>query len=332
MKIFIVGDYYSGTGPANVTKEYIKNLPKDTIYQKNKNKLLRLLELYRMIPKCDVVFLSGHSKQNLHAIKIAKKNKKPVAFLMHGCVEYENSINGVIDESMNRVERSTLEGTDLILAVSVQFESWLKAHYPQYADKIAHLTNGVDYDLIKETPIANGRDNKKIISIGGGMPRKRIINICRAIEILRNEGMDLTLTVAGDKGLDSDKINGHSFVKNIGLVNHDLIIKELQSSKLFIQNSCFETFGLAPIEAIMCGCDILLSKECGALSLFRSNIEECDIISDTENINLIAEKIKYLINNENHNRLIVELDKETTSWKYRSEELQNILRNLIEKE
>lgn len=332
MKIFVVGDYYSGTGPANVTKEYIRTLPKGTLFLKSKNKLLRLIELYTTIPKCDVVFLSGHSKQNLHAIRIAKKQNVKVAFLMHGSVDYENRINGVSDESMTEVEKKTMEGCDLILAVSNQFEHWLKKQYPQYADKISHVTNGVDYKIINEQPVMTKRDNNKIISIGGGMPRKRIVIICRAIELLRNKGMEISLTVAGDIGLDSDKINKYSFVNNIGLVDHKRVIEELQSAKLFVQNSCFETFGLAPVEAIMCGCDILLSKECGALSLFKTGVYDDDIIMDTENVEEIAAKIEKLLKDENHNRLIVELDKEHTSWEYRSEQLQNILKNLIEKE
>lgn len=332
MKVFVVGDYYSGTGPANVTKEYIRTLPKGTLYQKSKNKVARLAELYTTIPRSDVVLLSGHSKQNLHAIRIAKKHNKKVAFLMHGCVEYENSINGVPDESMNLVERKTLEGSDLILAVSNQFEHWLKKQYPQYADKISHVTNGVDYKIINERPVMEKRSSNKIISIGGGMPRKRIVIVCRAIQNLIDKGMDITLTVAGDNGLDSDKIDEFEFVENIGLVNHDRMIKELQGSKLFIQNSCFETFGLAPVEAIMCGCDILLSKECGALSLFKTGVYDDDIIYDTENVEEIAEKIEKLLNNENHNRLIVELDKEHTSWEYRSAQLQSMLKNLTEKE
>ena len=37
--------------------------------------------------------------------------KKPSAYIMHGCVEYENAINLEPDERMNLVERQTMELT-----------------------------------------------------------------------------------------------------------------------------------------------------------------------------------------------------------------------------
>lgn len=335
MKIFVVGDYYSGTGPANVTKAYIENLPKGTLYQCFKNKLLRLLELYIKIPMSDVVFLSGHSKQNLIAIKLAKKRGIKVAFLMHGCVEHENAINGVPDDDMNQVERATLEGSDLILAVSTQFEDWLKDNYSEYEDKISHLINGVDFDISAEA-LAKAVSNEcfdksyRIISIGGGMPRKRIVNICKAIERLNSEGSSYELVVAGDLGLDTEAINSYPFVNNLGIISHDEMLERLQSAKLFIQNSCFETFGLAPVEALLSGCDILLSSVCGALSIF-DNVVETDIINDTEDIDEIASKIRYLMQDSNNNRLIESIDKESASWKARSGQLQTILKDLIER-
>ena len=330
MKIFVVGDYYSGTGPANVTKAYIENLPEGTYYQRFKNKLFRLIELYIKIPKSDVVFLSGHSKQNLIAIKLAKKKGIKVAFLMHGCVEHENAINGVPDEAMNQVERATLEGSDLILAVSTQFEDWLKENYSQYSDKISHLINGVDLDITDLTDGGNRADNR-IISIGGGMPRKRIVNICKAIDLLNKNGSCYELIVAGDIGLDTEAINSYPFVKNLGIISHEEMLKSLQGARLFIQNSCFETFGLAPLEALFSGCDILLSSVCGALSIF-DRVNETDIINDTEDIDEIATKITYLIQNSNNSRLMQSIDKESASWKARSGQLQTILKNLIEKE
>lgn len=331
MRIFVVGDYYSGTGPANVTKAYIDNLPKDTLYQKCKNKLLRLIEMFIKINQSDVVFISGYSKQNLYAIKMAKMRGIKAAYLVHGSIEYENEINGVTDLSMNKVEMQTLLGSDLLLAVSVQFAEFLKNRYPQLSDKISYLINGVDYGLIPTNNVGSRAENR-IISIGGGMPRKRIVNICKAIRLLNEEGMNIKLVVAGDKGLDSDEINSYSFVENLGIIEHSKLMEELQKAHIFVQNSCFETFGLAPIEALVSGCDILMSKECGALSLFDNKVLDTDIINDTDNITEIADKIRYLMINPNHERLYSNIDMESTSWEYRSVQLQNILKNLAEKE
>lgn len=348
--ILIVGDYYSGTGPALVTRYYIETLTGERLQEhgggvtfRRKNagragkqradyivssgKAARFFELIFKIPRASVLFLSGHSRQNILAMKIGRLFGKKAAYLMHGAVEYENGINHVEDLNMAKDERRMMEMADLILAVSRQFEGWLKENYPQYASKISHVTNGIDWDMIRENASSEERDPEGIISVGGGMPRKRIINVCLAVEKLNAKGHDITLTVAGDKGADSEKISSYPFVRDLGLISHDELMKEYHRNRIFVQNSVFETFGLAPIEALLSYAEVLISKKCGALSVIKKT-ENMDIINDPEDIDEIASKIEKLLVEENHTRLLVELDKENTSWKKRASELENLLKPL----
>ncbi|MBR5376700.1 MAG: glycosyltransferase family 4 protein [Lachnospiraceae bacterium] len=326
--LFIAGDDFSGTGPAIVTDALIKNAPKNTLRLKSVSKLLRALEIPGKIAKCDAVLFSGFSRQNIYGMNLCRLFGKKSAYLMHGCVEYENEMNRVPDRKMALLERKMLKKTDLILAVSRQFEEWLKGSYPEYAGKIGHLTNGIDWELMQENVSAGERDPHGIITVGGGMPRKGIVNICRAIEKLISEGYDdITLTVCGDEGADTDEINSFPFVKNEGLVSHERLMELYRKNRLFIQNSRFETFGLAPLEALLCQTEILVSEKCGALSVIKS-YEDSDIIKDTEDIDEIAAKIKALFLQENHVRLICELDKESTSWKSRVRQLLKIMKSL----
>ncbi len=326
-KILVIGDYYSGTGPALVTKYYIDTLPKGTKYIKSSSKLSRALELIVKIPKASVLFISGHSKQNILAMRMGKLFGKKSAYLMHGAVEYENAINHVEDEKMARDERVMMKLADLILAVSKQFEEWIKENYPEYSEKTGHVTNGIDWSMIVEHSTADERESESIITVGGGMPRKRIVNICRAVEQLNENGHNITLTVAGDKGADSDVIDSYPFVKDLGIISHKELMRQFHKNKLFIQNSVFETFGLAPIEALLSDADVLISKQCGALSVIKDTEDE-DIINDPEDIDELVSKIGYMLEHDNHTRLIVNLDKENTSWKKRSSELVSILKTL----
>ncbi len=331
MRLFLVGDDWSGTGPANATLALRKSLPSDTLYLKTKNKLLRASELLYKMKKTETVVFSGHSKQNILGMRIAKKMHIPSIYIMHGCVEYENKINKREDAEMAADERTMMKEADLLLAVSRQFEDWLKDNYPEYKDKIAHLTNGIDWDQLKETHDMLQRDMDAVLSVGGGMPRKRIVNICEAIGILRKEGYpNLHLIVAGAEGEDTDKINSYDYVENIGLVDAKKMQETYRNCRLFIQNSIFETFGLAPVEALMAGDDILLSKHCGVLSVL-GGVGSDDIIEDPDNTEEIAEKIRNILKNENHTRLLVETDKESTSWKKRAEELMQIAEEVRQK-
>ena len=328
--LFIVGDNFSGTGPAIVTDQLIKNTPKNTLFLKSRNKAGRALEILFKLPKADAVLFSGYSRQNLFGMDLAKLFGKRSAYLMHGCVEYENRINRVPDKRMAMDERKMLKKADLILAVSRQFEEWLKKNYETYEKKISHLTNGIDWDLMTESHSGKKRNEFGVISVGGGMPRKGIVNICKAIEKLKISGLpDIILTVAGDYGADTEEINSYEFVKNVGLVDHGTLMSLYHENRLFIQNSSFETFGLAPLEALLAQTEILVSLKCGALSVIKK-YEDTDIIKDTEDISEIASKIRYLLKEENHTRLICELDKESTSWKSRALELMKIMKKLAD--
>ena len=69
---------------------------------------------------------------------------------------------------------------------------------------------------------------------------------------------------------------------------------------------------------------MLISERCGALSVIK-NTETGDIIYDPDDTDEIASKIEGLLKGDNHTRLIVNLDKENTSWKKRASELSKKL-------
>lgn len=327
MRIFLVGDWYSGTGPANVTKYYIENLPKKTLSQRYKSKYARLFELIIKSVMADVICFSGYSKQNIIGMRFAKLIKKPTAYIMHGCVEYENKINLEESEEMAICERKMLELCNCILAVSEKFACWLKNMYPQHSYKIDYVTNAIDDNLIEQASNVNdcNRDKHMILSVGGGMPRKKIKHICEAIDILRKEYDDkLMLVVVGASGADSEEINKYDFVDNRGLVPFEEVKKLYQTASVFVQNSCFETFGLASVEAITLGCATLSSSQLGALELI-SEIREEDVIEHFDDSREIANKIRYLLGNSNNDYLLNRIDWESNTWKQRSKVLEEKL-------
>lgn len=330
MRIFLAGDHLTGTGPANVTKYYIENLPKNTLFQKQTSKFARVPEMIINTIRSDVVVYSGYSRQNLLGIRLAHIFHKPFAYLMHGCVEFENEINHEEDAQMSWVERKTIEEADMVMAVSPSFAKWLKEYYPQNAGKIYSLPNGIDAELKKLREVEDvSRDVHMIFTIGGGMPRKKIKHICEAVELLRKEyDKDLKLYVVGNTGADTDKINSYDCLVNEGLVPFERTKELLAKASVFVQNSCFETFGLAPVEAVAAGCSLLCSKEIGALCVFRE-VEEADVIANYEDSREIADKIKKLLISSNNDRLSSMVDWELYSWEERTKEMERLLKQLL---
>ena len=326
--IFIIGDYRSPTGPARVTRAYIEGLKKKGVpfkYLKSEKKAVRFFELLFTLPGSSVTFFSGYSRQNLLGMTLSRLLKKPCIYLMHGSVEYENEINKVPDPYMARCEYRMLEKADLVLAVSKWFEGWLKDRYPEFKDKISHLTNGVDWESLgKRAAAETAAPENALISIGGGMPRKRIIRICEAIELLNSSGeRELTLTVIGDKGADSERIAAYSFVKDLGMVESSRIPEILGQHRLYIQNSVFETFGLSVLEALSCGNDILISERCGCLEVL-GGLGEGDLIEEPDDPKEIAAKIAGLLDKHNNPRITAATDRTLSGWDRAVEELLKI--------
>lgn len=346
-RYFIVGDHLTGTGPANATLSLIEAMPHNTLIQKRRGKIMRALEIILKLKKADAVAFSGHSRQNILGMKEAKKQGIPSVYIMHGAVEYENVINRVPDERMAQDEREMMKLADRILAVSPVFEKWIKDNYPGYREKTGHLTNGIDYDGYYVNHIAPiwGRSRNyvnqagtagecirdyvnrtvNLLSVGGGMPRKRIARICEAVKLLKeNEGFDIILNVAGAPGADSDEIASYDFVRDHGILDRTEMRELYEKCDIFIQNSVFETFGLAPVEALLEGCDIILSASCGVREVI-SGLNDDDIISDPDSPEEIADKIKKILKKGNNERLLSALDTEKTCWERRAKELCQIL-------
>ena len=51
---------------------------------------------------------------------------------------------------------------------------------------------------------------------------------------------------------------------------NDKLLKEMENADVYIQNSLYETFGLAVIEALDAGCSLLLSNKMGCVELFEN--------------------------------------------------------------
>ena len=330
-RLFIIGDQFSGTGPAIATEKLISSLPKGTLYLKSHSKALRAAEIALKLCFADAAIFSGHSRQNILGMKLAAALKKPSIYIMHGAVAYENKINRVPNKAMAADEIQMMRLADRILAVSPYFCDWLKVHYSRFASKTSYLMNGIDWDLSNVTaaPAPVSERPNVIVSIGGGMPRKNIVKLCEAIEKLRQEDdtKDLKLVVAGAQGADSRRIHSYSFVEDRGILSHEDTLALLRQGRIFVQNSVFETFGLAPAEALLSGADLLLSSHCGISAVIKG-LEPNDLINDPNDSDEIALKLRLLLKSGNNSRLLKSIDRGETSWKTCAWKLMRIVEKM----
>lgn len=310
LKMLFVGDIYSNTGPANVNKVLKKYSHSNDLFLLQKNIFMKILELIFKILICDVVIFSGISRLNSIGIAFSQFFGKKTGYLMHGSCKFENKVNAIENKRVEKIENETLEKIDVIICVSKLFMNWIKLEYPIYVNKISYVNNALDIEKIhlEQKNYDISRNKNLIMSSGGGAPLKNIKSICKAIERLNQEDyFDLKLIVLGNDGDDSEEIKSYDFVEFIPTVPSDEMILYFKKTNLYIQNSDFETFGLAPLEALLSGCNLLVSKNIGMLDVF-DKYENSDVILDSYDCQEIAEKIKINLISSNNSRLLSHMD------------------------
>ncbi len=318
LKIYFHGDYRSLSGPSNANKNILLCRDKRMLFLKSKNKILKKAEYLLKVIFSDVTIFSGVDVYAKIGIELIKKLNKKAVYLMHGCAEYEIEKNSMTIEQKNiDAEKYILENADLILCVSENYAEWVKNYYPHLKEKISFVNSGINAFEKKNLKPYDER-TISVAAAGGDLPQKNNEKICQAVSKLNDE--NIVLNIYGKK----EPENKNKFFK--GELRQDLFFNELENTKLFVVNSTVESFSLAAADALERGCSILLSKDSGIRSIL--NLEDADIIYDTENEEEIAEKIRYLLEHPNNERITSSLDFEKVSWKKTAENLYKKCENL----
>lgn len=310
-KFFLYGDWQSNAGPMNVNRSWIENSDGSMDYTKARNKYARKLEKrWKCLKYNTIVFSAGAS---IPEMRMAKFLGKRVVYIMHGCAQYENVINklGLTDEQLSR-EKQALDISDLIVAVSERYAEWANAHFPQYANKIQFVNNGLDISPSFTSHPKNNTGKYSVAVSGGNRPIKCNVEVCKAVEKLNSRGMDIDVYAFGLYHDNGEKIYDYPFVSRMGQMNKETYYKKLKTIDLMVVNSEIEPFGLVVGDAINCGTSLLMSQHVGAMGIFR-NLQDTDVIADNHNVEEIATKIETLLKSGNAERLYKSIDRERCS-------------------
>lgn len=318
--IYMLGDFISDTGPAIVNKNYAFYLEEKIYFCMSNNKIRRMIDLIIKLRKCEVILISGLSKFQLLGCNIAKMFNKKVIYLMHGYTKIEYEVNEIEEKNqiLKEVEEKMLMKVDKIICVSQRFSELLKKERPDLQNKIYFVNNGIEVKQVQKEK--KEKEMFTVISVGGGMKIKNNLSICKAINEIKD--IDIKFTVIGNKDKEGEKIEKYNFVEYYENLKHNEVMEKMQQADLYIQNSYFETFGLAIFEAISEGCKILISKNVGALSII-DNIEDDMIINNNEDIEEIKMKIRkaYVKRNKKINYI---QDCSKYSWSESAKKLLNL--------
>jgi glycosyltransferase involved in cell wall biosynthesis len=336
MKIFFVGDFHSNNGPAAANRAFISDLNKsEALHSTCRHPISRILEFIIKFSDVPAICLCNATRLNFFAIRAARLFGKRIFYLMHGCGSYEYEINTEqiseeITEKIVKCEQLVFSRSDKIICVSKKLMNLMREKEPAFADKFDYCFNGIDFNEI-ECVLKDAVPPKKlknlIISTGGGIPQKRNLEVCAAIQRLnREDGLDLKYIVIGASLGKRELFEQYDFVRYYESLPHEDVIVLMAKSRIFVQNSIFEPFSLSAVEAMLCKCDLLLSNKIGMLDMLPS-ASDVDIIFDTLDIREIATKIKRILRESNSDRLTKGLDLKVFRDKIASRRLYDKLRD-----
>ena len=310
MKIFLLGDIYANAGPSNVNRALVSNADESLTYVKSSNRIYKRIEILGKSILADVIVVSGVPTMMRQKLLKIVNPRAPKLYLMHGNLRYENNVNHLhLDPQILRSESVFMEQCDAIVCVSEQYAKWVAHNFPQFSNKITFVNNGLDIsprEKIKKKPMT--------IAVGGGNRcQKNNIEVCKAVERLRNKGLQCELYIFGRNYPDNDDFSVFPFAKFMGQMSPSEYYEKLDEISLFVVASEVESFGLVVGDALNCRCSLLQSQNVGAVSIMETY--ECDLISDPHNIDVLAEKIEYLLYHSNADRILQSVDVEACSAK-----------------
>ncbi len=224
----------------------------------------------------------------LHLIKLRTPNSElrtipPYVLSAHGSVLRlmgKEFLKMLFDKSIGF---KILKSAKRVMAVSkIEVEQYISMGVP--ANKITVIPNGVNLSEFNNTEQLKGKfreryklaDKKILFFIGRLNAIKGIDFLLNTFAILVKNMKDTILVIAGpDDGYKNEiesrinllKINDKVLLID-GLYREDKIAT-MTDADIFIYPSRHEIFGIAPLEALMCGTPVIVTENCGCADFLR---------------------------------------------------------------
>lgn len=231
----------------------------------------RLYERLRSeVSTADIVFIHGYYLWWVPLLaSICRSQKKPYLILPHGCLterqqQLSQKKKKAFDLTVGRIVRNNMVA--FVPATPPEQED-LELKFPRVRVKRARL--GV---ALPECPVmAQGglHDPIRLVSVSRIAPKKRIDLMIGSVQVLQDRGIACRLTVAGAGDSDlleqltrlADERGVCNSVDFVGQVVGREKDELYNMSDILLLPSEDENFGLAPIEALMRGCPVVVSSK-----------------------------------------------------------------------
>jgi len=170
-----------------------------------------------------------------------------------------------------------------------------------YTKELVHKYYGLEYDKVKNIPLAierpsfqydNLRKDKSpyILYVGRINEMKNVIQVIRSFKIV-SESLEMKLIVVGDDKIKFEKflteaqctVETTNKIKFLQNVSNEEKFQLMKDASVFLYPTLYEGFGFPPLEAMSCGCPVIVSNNsslpevCGDAAYFVDPKNEKEI-------------------------------------------------------
>jgi glycosyltransferase involved in cell wall biosynthesis len=187
-----------------------------------------------------------------------------------------------------------------ILTVSQFSKEEISRYIPSNNQSITVTHNGIDEAWFEVPKLQRPHERPYIIFVGNVKPHKNVQGLLEAFSLIKDKiPHNLVIVgkregfISGDEGVAKQAEFLGQRVIFTGYVTDDVLKQYIAHAEALVLPSFYEGFGLPPLEAMACGCPVIVSNAaslpevCGDAALY------CDPHDPKD----IAEKIKQLVEN-----------------------------------
>lgn len=278
----------------------------------------KLLMLDRAIEKDkpDVIHLHGAAYAIF--IKALWRNIKPVVLRLHGLNGFDTTIPNY--EKYRVIEKEIISyNFKFVTFVTNDICNDWKEKYGSFNCPMIPVINGYNSDVF--FPPTNKIEKKyDLITISGISDRKGQGRVIDALNLLKNEGINLSYLVVGNgdkEYTDLIKRKAKEYKVNVEFMNYcpqNKLNELLWKSKWFIQPSASEGFGKTYVESIAAGTPVILPKHLPIVREKDVLTPINSVVHEDESVNSIYECLKEIDFSIEYDYLIVSRSISQLSW------------------
>jgi glycosyltransferase involved in cell wall biosynthesis len=162
-----------------------------------------------------------------------------------------------------------------VIAVSHTTKRDLERYLGIPETRIAVVHEGLDHELFRVVE-ARPFDFPYLLYVGSEQPRKNLVTLLRAFALLKRKPQFLKVVKVGAAAANGDHLWRQQTLRAVGELGLEgkVIFTDrceegrlpayYSAAELFVLPSLYEGFGLPPLEAMACGCPVIVSNR-GAL-------------------------------------------------------------------